>query len=188
MNRSVASLLLVLACAGTALADDPPSHVAPFLDSSDDGFVHAVTGAFGPAKNTTIVVTFNFMGIGQFKGFALVPDAKAKDGHRKLALPRLPAGSMSGTSKVALVANLDKDDADELVIEFDIQDSVSGPEGGFSFSTVTYRVLDWDGKQFVRVAALEKKLETKMKSRAEGKTNPLTEADIRAALGVAKKK
>lgn len=187
MPRSAASLLLVLACTGTALADDPPSHVAPFLGDRDDN-VHAVTGAFGPAKNTTIVVTFDFMGIGQFKGFALVPDAKARNGHRKLALPRLPAGSLSGESKFALVANLDKDDADELVLELGIQDSVGSPEGGYSFATVTYRVLDWDGKQFVRVTSLEKKLEAKMQSRAEGKTDPLTEADLRAALGIAKKK
>jgi hypothetical protein len=187
MNRSAASLLLVLAGTGTALADDPPAHVAPFLGDADDN-VRTVTGSFGPAKSTTIVVSFDFMGIGQFKGFALVPDAKAKHGHRKLALPRLPAGSMSGEHKVALTANLDKDDADEIVLEFGIQDSVSSPEGGYSFATVTYRVLDWDGKQFVRAAGLEKKLEARMKSRAEGKTDPLTEVDIRAALGIAKKK
>lgn len=49
-------------------------------------------------------------------------------------------------------------------------------------------VLDWDGKQFVRVSALEKKLAAKMDARPENKTDVLPEADIRAALGISKKK
>lgn len=187
MNRSVVSMLLVLASAGTAYAEDPPSHVAPFLGDTDDN-VHTVTGAFGPAKDTTVVVTFNFKGTGSFHGFALVPDAKAKHGHRKLALPRLPAGSMDGELKLALTANLDKDADDELVIEFHVQASVKSPEGGYSYGTSTYVVLDWDGKQFVRVSALEKKLAAKMDARPENKTDALAEADLRAALGVPKKK
>lgn len=45
-------------------------------------------------------------------------------------------------------------------------------------------MLDWNGKRFVRVPALEKKVETR--SRAAGNDCP-GEADVRTALGIAKK-
>lgn len=179
-------MLLVLACAATAHADDPPPHVAPFLDD-DAHATHVVTGAFGPAKDTTIVVTFNFMGVGSFGGFALVPDAKAKHGQRKLALPRLPGGSMDGEMKTGLVANLDKDAEDELVVGLHVMRGVSSPHGGYTYAAYEYVVLDWDGKKFVRAAALEKKISTRMT--APGPTvTELSEDELRAALGVAKKK
>ncbi|HSK04034.1 MAG TPA: hypothetical protein VK932_22425 [Kofleriaceae bacterium] len=47
-------------------------------------------------------------------------------------------------------------------------------------------MLDWDGKQHVRVAALEKKLDARMKDR-DGSIRGLAEDEVRAALGVAKK-
>src|SRR4051812_40006621 len=122
MNRTAASMVLVLACAGAAHAD-PPSHVAPFL-SGDEGNVYAVTGAFGPAKDTTIVVRFEIRGAGSFQGFVLVPDAKAKQGQRKLPLPKLPElPYLDGAIKTALIANLDQDAADELVIELHVSRS-----------------------------------------------------------------
>jgi hypothetical protein len=183
--KSPLAALLILALSGTAYADDPPSHVTPFL-SGDEGSVHAVTGAFGPAKDTTVVVAWDLRGAGSYAGFALVPDAKAKQGYRKLALPKLPAGSIDGAMKTALVANLDKDADDELVIELGIQRSVASREGGYSYGTVTYVVLDWTGKAFVRAAALERKVAAAMKARPELQTDPLAEADLRKALGLAK--
>jgi hypothetical protein len=160
--------------------------VTPFLGDDSDS-AHAVKGAFGPAKDTTIVVTFNSMGAGSFSGFALVPDAKAKHGHRKLALPKLPAGSMDGDMKTGLVANLDKDADDELVLGFHVQRGVSSPHGGHTYGTYEYVVLDWDGKKFVRVAALEKKISTRMTAPGREATE-LGEDELRATLGVAKKK
>ncbi|HWU87275.1 MAG TPA: hypothetical protein VN253_08370 [Kofleriaceae bacterium] len=178
----------MLVCAGAAHADDlsaVPPHVAPFVGQDDfETGVHAVMGAFGPAKDTTVVVTYSIRGAGSFKGFALVPDAKAKHGQRQLPLPKLPVGSTSGDMKTALVANLDKDADDELVIQLQVQKSVSNPNGGYSYSAYEYIVLDWDGKKFVRLAGLEKKLDLK----AQGSSGAeLTEEQVRAVLGVAKK-
>ncbi len=179
-------MILVLACAGTAHAGDPPAHVAPFLGDDADN-VHAVTGAFGPAKDTTIVVTYSMMGAGSYSGFALVPDAKAKHGQRKLALPRLPKGSLDGAIETALIANLDKDADDELVIELSVQRGFSSPHGGGTYGTREYVVLDWNGKQHVRVTGLEKKLNAKMKDR-DGSISGLAEDEVRAALSLPKKK
>ncbi len=177
-------MILVLACAGTAHAGDPPSHVKPFLDGDED--VYTVTGAFG-AKDTTIVMWWNIMGRGSYDGFALVPDAKAKHGQRKLALPRLPSDITDGDIKTALVANLDKDADDELVVQLKVTKSVGGPSP-HSYTATAYAVIDWDGKKLVRVTALEKKLEAKMDARDDGfKTDPLKDGDLRAALGLAKK-
>jgi hypothetical protein len=187
MKRSISSLILVLACAGAAHAEPAaaPPHVAPFVGQDEFEYgVHAVTGAFGPAKDTTVVVTYSMKGYGSFKGFALVPDAKAKHGQRRLPLPKLPVGSTSGDMKTALIANLDKDASDELVIQLQVQKSVSSPNGGYSYSAYEHIVLDWDGKQFVRLSGLEKKLNLKAQENAGAE---LTEEQVRAVLGVAKK-
>src|SRR5882762_10258421 len=101
MNRApvppmgvVAALALAsgLALSGTARADGapPPERAKPFLTGNEENVVTA-TGAFGPAKDTMMVFTFNSMEAeGMFNGFALVPDDKAKNGQRKIALPKLP--------------------------------------------------------------------------------------------------
>lgn len=185
MKRTATSMLLVMASAAAAHAGGPPAHAAPFLTGDEDG-VHTATGSFGPAKDTTIVVIHSMLGQGSYSGFALVPDAKAKHGQRKLALPKLPVGVVEGGMKTALIANLDKDADDELVLELRVQKSVKSKEGGHSYGTFEYVVLDWDGKQHVRAAALEKKLAQRMASR-EDHAAELTDADVRAALGVAKK-
>lgn len=179
-------IALVLASTGTARAEDPPAIAKPFLTGEEDQ-VHTVTGAFGPAKDTTLVFTFSSQA-DRFSGFALVPDAKAPHGQRKLPLPKLPTGSMSGEMTTALVANLDKDADDELVIAFRVFRTVGKAKGdGFSYSTNEHVVLDWNGKKFVRLPALEKKLAARMDAREEHKASVLSEQDIRAALGVAKK-
>ena len=184
MNRVVAPLVaLVLASAGTAHAGGSPAHVAPYLTGEEDG-VHVVTGAFG-AKDTTVVVIFSLRGRGGFSGFALIPDAKAKSGHRKVALPKLPAGAVDGGMRTALVANLDKDPDDELVLGLQVFRNA----GGGSYGTWEYVVLDGNGKRFVRLPALENKLARKMTSREDpAKTDELTEADVRDALGAPAKK
>src|SRR5688572_9758676 len=84
----------------TAASAEPPAHVKPFLfdEPLNDDSVHVATGALGPAKDTTIVVTLD----PTYRGFALVPDAKAKHGHRKLALPRLPANGVEGIMTTVL--------------------------------------------------------------------------------------
>ncbi|HEX4421403.1 MAG TPA: hypothetical protein VH165_25985 [Kofleriaceae bacterium] len=198
MTRAIASLWrwvlvasVALGVSGVARAGDdyappPPAHVAPFLAGSEDG-VLSVTGAFGPAKDTTIVVTFSMKGEGAFDGFALVPDAKAAHGQRKLPLPRLPQGSESGTFHMALTANVDKDPDDEQVIAFRVfRTAGNAKTGGYGYSTWEYAVLDWNGKKFVRLPALEKKLLAKMDAREDHKSSELSDADLRAALGLAK--
>ena len=119
-----------------------------------------------------------------FSGFALVPDPNAKNGHRKLPLPPLPSGSIVGGIKTALIANLDKDADDELVVQLQVFRSVSNGVDGFAYGTVEYAVLDWNGKKFVRVPALENKLAAKMESRETGRTFSLSEEDTRNALGL----
>jgi hypothetical protein len=186
MQRTVASMLLVLASAGTALADDPPAHVAPFLGEGAEN-VRVATGAFGPAKETTLVVSWNMMGRGSFESFALVPDARARDGYRKLAVPRFPTPATDGESQVALTANLDKDPADEVVLALHVMKSVQSKLGGYTYSAWEYVVLDWDGKQLVRLPVLEKKLEARMKARQENTADLLTDGDLRGALGLGRK-
>lgn len=186
MKRTVASMLLVLASAGPALADDPPAHVVPFLGEGAEN-VRVATGAFGPAKETSIVVSWNMMGRGTFESFALVPDARARNGYRKLALPRFPQPANDGESQLALTANLDKDPADEVVLAVHVQKGVQSKLGGYTYSTWEYVVLDWDGKQFVRLPVIEKKLDARMKAR-EGDTSALlTDGDLRGALGLGRK-
>ena len=183
-------IALVLVSTATARADEPeqpPAGAKPFLTGVEEN-VHTVTGAFGPAKDTMMVFTFNGQGEGSFSGFALVPDDKAKHGQRKLALPRLPIGSIEGGIRTALVANLDKDADDELAIAFHVFRTVSDGKGdGFSYGTTEYVVLDWNGKKFVRLPALEKKLVAKMESRESFQSSPLSDEDLRAALGVTQK-
>ena len=182
-------MLLVLASAGTALADDPPAHVAPFLGEVAEN-VRVATGAFGPAKDTSIVVSYNLMGAGSFESFALVPDARARNGYRKLAMlamPRLPRPALDGESQVALIGDLDKDPADELVLAMHVQRAVNSPMGGHTYSAWEYVVIDWDGKQLVRLPVIEKKLEARMKARPEDPTALLTDGDLRGVLGLSRK-
>ncbi len=181
INRALAALV-ILACTGTAYAKDPPSSVVPFLGGDEDG-VHTVTGAFGSVKDTTVVVTFSLKGVGRFSGFVLVPDARAKQGFRKLPLPKLPAGSNDGEVTTALTANLDKDPEDELVLAFHVFRTAGSAQAGYSYNTVDYVVIDWNGKKFVRVPALENKLRKAMDARRENTTQALTEDGIRKALG-----
>lgn len=190
MNRAVGAMLLVLACARTARADegDPPAYVQPFLDEVAEN-VRTARGALGPAKDTTIVVSYDLRGATSFRGFALVPDARARGGYRKLPLPRLPAPALDGESRVALIGNLDKDPADEVVLEMHVQKTV-GPTGGFggyTYSAYEYVVIDWDGKQLVRLPALERKLAARMQARAGDTSAPLTDDDLRGLLGLGRK-
>jgi len=174
------SLIAVMLMAGIAHAEDPPAAVTPFLDGEEGG-VLAVRGTFGSVKDTLLVVIFDMKGAGSFRGFGLVPDAKAKHGHKKVAVPKLPAGTLGGEMKAALVANLDKDANDEVVLELAVQRS----GGSHTFGSFEYVVLDWNGTAFVRVKALEAKLAKKMKSR-EAQHDALAEADVRDALGLKK--
>jgi hypothetical protein len=194
MNRLVASTIaLVLASTETVRAEDPenavaaPARAKPFLAGEEENLI-TVTGAFGPANDTMMVFSFSRMtGDGTFSGFALVPDAKAKHGERKVALPKLPQDSSSGEMNATLVANLDNDADDELVVGFRVFRTVRDHHGGgFSYNIWEYAVLDWNRKKFVRLPALEKKLAAKADSR-EIKGSVLTEEDARAALGVTKK-
>ncbi|HEX8110581.1 MAG TPA: hypothetical protein VF516_22775 [Kofleriaceae bacterium] len=183
-------MALVVALSGTARADEaapPPDRAKPFL-TEDDSHVVTVTGAFGPARDTMMVFAYHGLeGMGRFVGFALVSDDKAKHGQRKIELPALPQGSDSGEVAVTLVANLDRDADDEIVVGFRVFRTVRGRQGGFSYNTWEYAVLDWNGKKFVRLPALEKKLQARADAREEHKGSVLSEDDARAALGVAKK-
>src|SRR5215470_4369915 len=94
MNRvSVVMVALAFALPRPARADDPaapPARAKPFLTGNEDNTL-TVVGAFGPAKDTMMVFTFLAMeGDGKFGGFALIPDDKAKNRQRKIALPKLP--------------------------------------------------------------------------------------------------
>lgn len=186
---AVMMVALVVALSGTARADEaapPPERARPFLTEDDDSVV-TVTGAFGPARDTMLVFSYRgLMGAGKFVGFALVPDDKARHGQRKLEISPLPQSSEDGQVAVMLVANLDKDADDEIVVAFHVFRTVRGREGGYSYSTWEYAVLDWNGKKFVRRPALEKKLQAKAESR-EVQSTLLSEDEARAALGVAKK-
>lgn len=184
---------LALALSLPVRADDAPeppvpARARPFV-TEDDNQVTTTTGALGPARDTMLVFAYRgLMGDGKFVGFALVPDDKAKNGQRKIDLPKLPQGSDSGESAVVLVANLDKDADDEVVVGFRVFRTVrGGPGGGFSYNTWEYAVLDWNGKKFVRLAKLEKKLSARADAREEHKGSVLSEDEARAALGVAKK-
>ena len=181
----LAALVLALACSTVARADGAPAAAKPFLTGNEDG-VLAVTGAFGPAKDTILVVTYDMHGAGSYHGFALVPDRKAAHGYRKLALPALPSGAelgsdQDGQMKAALVANLDKQPGDELVLQLAI---VCCPGAQGTWMGVTYIVLHWDGHRFVRVAALEKALSRAVAAKDAGQSQPLTDAELRAALHV----
>lgn len=175
--------MCLVALAPAARAEDPPAAARPFLTGNEDG-VLAVTGAFGPAKDTILVFTYDMHLAGSYHGFALVPDRKAAHGYRKLALPALPDGAELGTDqdgqmKAALVANLDKHPGDELVLQLAI---VCCPGAQGTWMGVTYIVLHWDGHRFVRVAALEKALARAVVAKDAGQTQPLTDAELRAAL------
>jgi hypothetical protein len=183
MQRTLCGLAALTSFATAAWAEEPPASVTPFLDG-EEADVMTVTGAFGPAKDMAIVITYDIRGAGSFKGFALVADERAKHGFRKLPIPRLPTGTLDGVMKAALIENLDKDPANELVLELHVQRSGST----YTYGSVDYVVLDWRGSAFVRVRALEKALARKMESRPESRTDPLSEADLRSALGLASKK
>jgi hypothetical protein len=191
MNRFITLTIgLVLASAGIANADDEapkiPERAKPFLTGEEDNVI-TVTGAFGPAADTMMVFTCRTMvSNGAIDGFALVADPKAKNGQHKIALPKLPQGCESTQMQAILVANLDKDADDEVVVGFRVFRTAGGRQGGFSYNTWEYAVLDWAGKKFVRLPALEKKLATKADAR-ENKSSVLSEEDARAALGLAKK-
>jgi hypothetical protein len=176
MQRTIALALLL--AGGLAHAEDAPAAVTPFLDGEEGG-VLTVRGTFGSVKDTLLIVIFDMKGAGSFRGFGLVPDAKAKHGHKKVSVAKLPAGTLGGEMKTALVANLDKDANDEVVLELAVQRS----GGTHTFGSFEYVVLDWNGSGFVRVKALEGKLAKKMKSR-EAQHEALSDADVRAALGV----
>jgi hypothetical protein len=178
MRRGIA-LGIVCAALGTAVADTPKV-VAPFL-SGDEESLHVATGAFA-GKDSMVVVWWDLMGRGTYPAFGLVPDAKAKGGYRKVKVAKLPEGVIDGKIATALAANLDKDPADELVLELRV--NRTGPGGMHTYGTVEYAVLDWNGTSFVRLGALEAKLATKMKSRKDAEADPLTEVELRAALGV----
>jgi hypothetical protein len=156
MHR-IAFALATLLGALQASAAPTPDHVKPFVD--DEGDLFAVTGAFG-AKGTTLVIWWDIMGAGSYKGFGLVPDAKAKHGYKKLALPLLPLtnGVTNGGIRTVYVGNLDKDADDEIVIELKVTKAFGGPHGGGTYSGYDYLVLDGNGKELVRMTAVEDKL------------------------------
>jgi hypothetical protein len=171
--------MILLAWTTVASAEETPAFAKPFL-TGDEEHVVVATDAFGPATETSIVITSSLMKTGSFAGFALVPDAAQKDGYRKLPLPALPVGTNDGTMKVALAENLDKDPAKELVVEL----HVSRAAATNTYATYEYVVLDWNGKAFVRVAALEKKLAAAMKKGRPDPTAPFEKDELRAALGI----
>lgn len=173
------ALGLVCVALGTAVADTPKA-AQPFL-SGDEDSLYVATGAFA-GKDAMVVVWWDLMGRGSYPAFGLVADAKAKGGYRKVKVAKLPQGVIDGKITTALAANLDKDAADELVLELRV--NRTGPGGMHTYGTVEYAVLDWNGTSFVRLSTLEAKLATKMKSRADVEADPLSATDLRAALGV----
>jgi hypothetical protein len=152
---------------------------APFVPENED-IVLIEKGALGPSPETLLLVTFDLRGRGSFRGFALVPDARAKGGHRKLPLPKLPEGSMEGEASTRLIEDLDRDGARELVLELAVVGAVSSPLGGYTYKAFRYVVLDWDGKRFVRLPVLEKKLQRKVGEDGQ----PLPREELRKALGL----
>jgi hypothetical protein len=192
MRHPTAAIIGLVVLAAYAARADAPPEVQPFLTGDEYG-VLAVTGQFGPGtaaggvpKETIIVTTFEFRGPGSYHGFALVADSKAAHGYRKLPLPPLPSGAELGTDhdgemKVALVADLDKTPGDELVLQLAI---VCCPGASGTWMAVTYVVLHWDGKQFVRVGKLEQQLAKALAAKNTSLTNPLTDTELRSALHV----
>lgn len=182
---ATAAAVLALTSVTRANPAEPPATVKPFLTGEESG-VLAVTGAFGPAKDTTLVVTFDLHGAGSYHGFALVPDKTAAHGFAKLALPALPTGAELGSDhdgemSVALVANLDNTPADEVVLQLAVV-CCAGARG--SWMGVTYVVLAWTGDRFARARGFESKLEHALAAKDAGMAMPLTDAELRAALHV----
>ncbi|HUJ60419.1 MAG TPA: hypothetical protein VLX92_18085 [Kofleriaceae bacterium] len=173
------SVLASLAALPIARADDPPAppdSVKPFLSADEaSAYLGTFSGAFGP-PGQTLVVTY---GDDQLHGFALIPSAKAAHGYQRVALPKL-----SGADDVipslgvhqALVANLDKQAGDELVLQYTVLHQAKLP---------AYVVLHWNGRAFVRSSALEHKLDRAIDANGE---KVLSDDQLRAALGVAKAK
>jgi hypothetical protein len=147
---------------------DVPQRARPFL-KGDETRVTTAEAGLGPVADTAMLVFTCETG---FDGFALVPDRKSKR-DRKLALPKLPSDDIHCELEVLLVANLDKDPADEVVAALHVLDT--------GVKAWRYVVLHWNGKAFVRVPGLEKKLE------AKGQKTPqdvLSKDGVRAALGI----
>jgi hypothetical protein len=173
------ALGIVCATLGTAAADTPKA-AAPFL-TGDEESLAVLTGGFA-GKDTMVAVWWDLMGEGSYQAFGLVPDAKAKHGYRKVKVAKLSTGVIEGKIRAAFAGNLDKDPADELVIELGVLRP--GPGGMHTHGTFEYVVLDWNGSAFVRMTALEAALAKKMKSRKDSEAAALGDADLRAALGV----
>jgi hypothetical protein len=155
--------------------------VRPFLGEEVDTSIMR-TGPFGPAPETIVVITFTGAGRGDFSGFALVPDREARSGYRKLPMPWLPSGSMSGDMEFAVIDNLDRDPALELVVETRVTRTVEGAEGGYSYDASEFVALDWDAphKKFVRMAPIERKLKEAFADEADLPTSD----DVHKALGL----
>jgi hypothetical protein len=161
----LAASILGLAATG-AHADDVPSRVKPFL-KSDEMVVKTAEASLGAG---TAILAFTCRDGEAFDGFAVVP-VKGKD--QRVTLAKLPMDPIQCEMKVLLVANVDKDPAEEVVATFWVLSN-----GVKAWDNV---VLHWNGKAFVRVPALERKLDAKA-----GPKEPLSEDDVRAALGIKK--
>jgi hypothetical protein len=172
--RSLLIQLLLLAFAGAAHADDVPQRALSFL-KADETFVTSAEAMLGPAVGTALVA-FTCRENDVFEGFALLPGGKSK-GDQRVALPKLPFGSIRCEIGVVMAANLDKDPAEEVVVSFHVlRKGVKAWE---------YVVLHWNGKAFTRVVALERKLEDRANGERYSKDS-LGEDDVRAVLGVKK--
>lgn len=169
--------LLVVAAIGGVAAAEVPAHVKPFLSGSEDEVWTATV------DDVTVVVWWDIMGRGAYKGFGLVVDAKAKGGYRKLALPKLPSGVNEGAMETGLVANLDKDPANELAIALRVTKS----GGTYTYSAWKYLILDYTGVKIVRAGAAERKIAQAMAKRETGASELLGEAELRKVLGIASK-
>lgn len=185
MTRILAAGVVWSIAVSVAAYADVPASVQPFLDDKmDEDNVKVLTGAFGP-KGTMFVVTSSIYGHGSFPAFVLVPDAKAKSGMTKRTVPKLPEVTMDGAIPVAFAANLDADKDDEIVVELHV--SRTGPGGNYTYGTYDFAVLDWNGKTFARVRALENKLAAQLKKQLDtGNEAPLSQDDIVKLLAPAK--
>jgi hypothetical protein len=163
----LAASILGLSATGVR-ADDVPPRAKPFL-KADETVVKTAEASLGAG---TAMLAFTCRDMEAFDGFAVVPGAKGK-GDQRVALPKLPVDPIRCEMKVLLVANVDKDPAEEVVATFWVLSN-----GVKAWDNV---VLHWNGKAFARVPALERKLD-----KASTGKDPLGEDEVRAALGIKK--
>lgn len=186
MKRFAMVAVVLTGLSTAALADDKGAKAFVNDLIKDDPAIAAdelfsITGNFGPAKDTSIVVYWNIMKSGSYEGMAVVPDGSA---YKKVAIAALPKNVTSGNIH-AYAINVDKDPEDEIVLGLNVSHAYASEAGGYTASSFEYVVLDWSGKRFARVPGLEQKLATALdKQKKAGGEDTLTEATVRATLGV----